>query len=285
LESQSVPEFLFRYRSDDTPYFWDELEKAVESRQFYFASAERLNDPFEIKPSIARPSSEVFLNILKAKYGKNPVISRKTIEKVHGEKLSRQTHRKKLKDFAPSIDVAKWMLEQMEQTFTKLNSSTRVVCFNETSMSLPMWAHYANNHQGVCLSFELNPQEHTKPDFAPLRVSYSSERPILDIGEFVSANMDQKGFSAADEMRFVSATYLTKSSDWSYEREWRAFDNGGRVAGYERMSVLKPYSIILGMNVSKSLKDQVIEKFGRQLRLLESQPVRDKYALAFKELN
>ncbi len=285
MAGRGVPKFLFRYRREDSSYFWEELERAIGSREFYFASAELLNDPFEIRPTITKPSPVEFLKVLEAKYGKNSVISRVTLEKYYGEKLTRQKHRRELKGFAPSLKIANWMINQTEQTFSKMNSRTRVVCFNETPMSLPMWAHYANNHRGICLSFEQVLQEHIEPDLVPMKVSYSSERPILDIGEFESASIGGEGFSPESALKFASSMYLTKAADWSYEKEWRAFDNDGLAPDYERMSVLKPHSIILGMNASKDLKDKIIEMYGKRMRLLEAQSVGDKYELAFKNLN
>lgn len=173
----------------------------------------------------------------------------------------------------------------MEKTLLDTFNRTRVVCFNETPMSLPMWAHYANDHQGVCMSFETNLEEHLKPDDVPLKVSYSKERPSLDIGDFESSHIGGEEVSLENASRFVKATYLTKSMDWRYEKEWRAFDNGGKAQGYKRISSLRPHSIIFGMNTSSALKADVADKFGDRLKLLEAHPADDKYELNFKELN
>lgn len=34
--------------------------------------------------------------------------------------------------------------------------SRGVTCFSKDSMSIPMWSHYAYNHEGVCFEFELS---------------------------------------------------------------------------------------------------------------------------------
>lgn len=49
----------FRYRSAQTPYFLEEIERALEG-QFYFASLDQVNDPFDCRPAIDRtvPFSE-----------------------------------------------------------------------------------------------------------------------------------------------------------------------------------------------------------------------------------
>lgn len=44
------PEFLFRYRSSRTEYFFDEIEKAVGEAKIFLTPASGQNDPYEMRP-------------------------------------------------------------------------------------------------------------------------------------------------------------------------------------------------------------------------------------------
>ena len=285
LTGKILPYFLFRYRSDVTPHVWDELERVIASREFYFASAERLNDPFEIRPTISKPSVEAFLEIITKKYGKNPLVSRDTFEKALGEKPSRQVHRRRAKDLAPSLETAELKLGIMERTFSNMNKRTRIVCFNETPSSLPMWAHYANNHQGICLRFELNIADHVPGEKVPVQVSYSNERPVLDISDFESSGFGDQDIASDAAMKFATSLYSTKATDWSYEKEWRVFDSSGAEPDYSRISCIKPNSIILGINAQQEFREKVIRGFGNKIRLFEAKLVDKSYNLEFHPIN
>lgn len=75
-----------------------------------------------------------------------------------------------------------------------------VFCLSENPASVPMWSHYAGLDQGVVLAFNK-----TKPFFKkhiPYKVRYRIIRPTI-------------------KDKFKSM--ITKSKEWSYEREWRCF--------------------------------------------------------------
>src|SRR3954451_15421690 len=85
-----------------------------------------------------------------------------------------------------------------------------VVSLTECPKNLLMWAHYAGEHTGFVI--EVDPQHATfnerrseDDDFRHLRkVHYSSTRPNLQMVK----------------IEYVSFI-LTKSTEWSYEKEWR----------------------------------------------------------------
>jgi hypothetical protein len=82
-----------------------------------------------------------------------------------------------------------------------------VLSLSERHESVLMWSHYAENHQGICIGFD------TDRDFFGLagQVAYREEMPFSDL-------LTRTGEGAE---RILEAALLTKSTDWSYEREWR----------------------------------------------------------------
>jgi len=83
-----------------------------------------------------------------------------------------------------------------------------IICMGLHWKSPVMWAHYARNHTGICLGFDV-------PDDLAREVRYSSER-------------EQVVLDMAKELRGINSELLqrittTKYEQWSYEEEWRLF--------------------------------------------------------------
>jgi hypothetical protein len=83
-----------------------------------------------------------------------------------------------------------------------------VICMGKHWKSPLMWAHYAKNHTGVCLGFDV-------PDDKPKQMIYEPERLKLLI-------------DMAKPIRGVTVDMLervitTKYAQWAYEEEWRLF--------------------------------------------------------------
>jgi len=78
-----------------------------------------------------------------------------------------------------------------------LNQNLKVACFSEKNDSLLMWAHYAGNFTGICVEYDLCKDEILKENCT--RVKYSTKK-------INNTKLE---------------TSFAKSSDWSYEKEWR----------------------------------------------------------------
>ena len=100
--------------------------------------------------------------------------------------------------------------------------------------SLPMWAHYANNHAGFCVSFDMTAKDNLALKSCTFPVFYTDDR--LDItsvmDSFVSSvKTEIKVQSAAGKKEILiddfSIVFLAsllcnvKQSSWSYENEYR----------------------------------------------------------------
>jgi hypothetical protein len=89
-----------------------------------------------------------------------------------------------------------------------------IACFSEISTSLLMWGHYSSGHRGMCIEYNtLELGEKSSKVVIP--VKYTEKLPALS-----TSNKSQIMFSFLQIMR-------TKSSDWSYEYEWRCIQDVG----------------------------------------------------------
>jgi hypothetical protein len=69
-----------------------------------------------------------------------------------------------------------------------------------------MWAHYGDKHKGYCLEFSTEPEGSFFSSAEEVR--YKPNYPVV------------KMFTG-DKLDWGKESFLTKSTDWAYEEEWR----------------------------------------------------------------
>lgn len=81
-----------------------------------------------------------------------------------------------------------------------------IICTSTHWRSPVMWAHYAKNHTGVCLGFDV-PEGHAR------KMDYAPERVLLNLDPSKPAH-------GVNGDTFAQMAF-TKYSQWAYEEEWR----------------------------------------------------------------
>ncbi len=81
------------------------------------------------------------------------------------------------------------------------------ISFAENYSVPPMWAHYANNHEGLCYGFDV-------PSKQLLKIEYISK--LKEFDELALSNDAVNKETSAFASR-------TKSNHWQYENEWRFY--------------------------------------------------------------
>ncbi|MEQ8901810.1 MAG: DUF2971 domain-containing protein [Roseovarius sp.] len=169
--------------------------------------------------------------------------------------------------------------ERLPDLIQEARSNLRCACFAPTPLSQPMWASYASEHQGCCLEYN----DYYNYDFqifnllSPKPVEYSSSKRILDrydIWEALaflnySSRIEAGPFSISsiDDPRVtaVKKLLLTKSEDWSYQKEFRVVDFGNE-SGYKQWPFLKLRRIIFGAATPDDLITEITGEFSGQLK-------------------
>ena len=83
---------------------------------------------------------------------------------------------------------------------------------------LPMWAHYANNHKGMCIEYDVLSSEYIFP------VGYTEKRvPLSKLLSTISTNEADDLFEERIELVFhlFSMQFYQKHSSWKSENEYR----------------------------------------------------------------
>ena len=107
-----------------------------------------------------------------------------------------------------------------------------------------MWAHYADDHHGICVGFRFVPHLFASDDLAgytPYQVIYDDARPVVRAA----------GDAAEAGVTMVSV----KSTDWAYEREWRIVHFNGY--GVWRLRDQFMAEIVVGEQAPSDLVDEV----------------------------
>lgn len=230
------------------------LENAV-----FLASPEVFNDPFDFNPFY-----DYSATYLERKQHITKVIMRgKACSKAKAEREAIKILREN-PIFKERDGVARFACEDKET----LRKVMGVSCFTTKPGNSPMWAHYADNHQGICLEWDFPdigehfylPKGVEKAIPLVLQpVTYANERPVFHMFD----NM-QDGGVLADGI-------ITKSTDWKYEDEYRLI-----MPGYTGKVYYYPYmlsGIILGYKMpTKQIEEvkQFIKKIKFQPRLYKA---------------
>lgn len=165
--------------------------------------------------------------------------------------------------------------------FSKVSSLT-----SNNVNSMPMWAHYANNHTGFCVSYDM--ELNTELSSCTFPIQYTDERiditSIMDrqaqqmVQEFEKQSKQGKKKILLDDLSLIyMTTYFCniKHISWSYENEFRCI-TAANAPGMPYISAT-PKEIYIGKNCTNTYVDRII-KIAKELQV----PV---YQMAFDDLN
>lgn len=174
-------------------YFSPQRIDVIQKLKIRFTQPAVYNDPFELRsiPS-HKITQDIFTNIL-------PIL----VEHYdRSESKKAQIRAITYTDFlADSSLILDLIQECMASGFLSLS-------LTEIPDNLLMWAHYACNHKGFVIGFDMQHEFFRCPNetYYPVPIRYQPQRPAIT---FPNPN----GLDA----------YFTKSVDWAYEKEWRIF--------------------------------------------------------------
>lgn len=214
IANGSFPTILYKYRTTEQALMF------LDNSNAYFAKAKEFNDPFEckmdIETNVTREELVYYLN--EQQYAGN------AYEKAD-EMLSNP---------AKFHEITQEAVESVIDTLG-------IFCCSTVCDSILMWAHYAHNHEGFCLEFDISKDI----DFFcfPKKVEYDTEYPSIDY------------YTHSEE---VTNALFHKYKAWEYEEEYRIVKLG--FSGLHEMNPLALKNIIVGCKTSDDDLHKVVEK-------------------------
>lgn len=239
FKNERMPDSLFKYtRANNHVYdlICDDL--------LFLPKIEKLNDPFEIK---------LFYDIekiAKAFSFKN----RKVVKKeVNGTEIEAEYY----KDMKP--EDKKELNDIIHEINENIKNKMSITCLAERNDINPMWAHYADNHTGICIEYDLKNCNNTFLKTMCFPVHYVEKNDNTD--DLISLVV----YKNLEKWMFLFKAANTKSQDWEYENEWRIVflenikDYTDFYSDKHCTPFIKPKSIYLGLNINEKIKKEIID--------------------------
>ena len=179
----------------ETMYKYTSSTRALEilmNNKIYFAKSLEFNDPFDGQITLDIDTPE------------KRIIFIENLERKHRIIIPIKEKQEFINNSSGADELARAIVNKWQEA-----NSTGICCLTNTCQSLPMWAHYANNHTGCCLVFDFSkyPNQATEEDTFPFhhmkKVEYRENLPTYNMGR-------------------PWHDYFYKSNEWQYEHEWRA---------------------------------------------------------------
>lgn len=101
-------------------------------------------------------------------------------------------------------------------------------CFSKSPIVSPMWAHYANNHSGFVLEFDLDKLKKHFEGNPIWDVNYR-EGPLSSLKDMLerAAVLMKPRYSFLLQQAVYTESYFSKYKEWEYEKECRFVDMSG----------------------------------------------------------
>lgn len=161
-----------------------------------------------------------------------------------------------------------WKTNQIDSIFSMIKGNTLITSFTTSAYNnMPMWAHYSNNHSGICIEYEVvNPAWMYPVSYETKRVSINSilTRTINEIIKIdKEGKEDENSTLRIESNMYIISTLgaLIKNKNWSYEEEWRLITKNisNNSISMDITSLgLKVKSIYIGINCREEVKNRLI---------------------------
>jgi hypothetical protein len=159
-----------------------------------------------------------------------------------------------------SVNVTLGVARKVSESFRtehvqELNEFVRqnlsVCCFCETSYSTSMWTHYADDHRGCCVEFDVRGQ------FIPGAVGYLL--PVIYKDELFNVTPYYSAIAAGGGNNWAAMLAAChKAKSWSYENEWRIIFPFTKPPGENNHSI-PVKSITFGLSTDRKVQERLFE--------------------------
>ena len=228
-ENVVEPAILYKYYE-----FKEYTEKIFTHNEIYFSSPNDFNDPFDSKPHLACDGdTQQIEDYLCVRYGKKRPDRSK-------EEILAYVRREIMAKGKESVVLEKAVEEAREL----LRKRLAICCFTKIRDDILMWAHYAKQHSGFCLEFNVN-NDFFRPLMQAIDVKYDEFRPELNV-------LRLDGYPEGK----LAEVLLIKAKNWKYEQEWRIvdYDKDERTQNFPENALS---GVILGCRISQENKENI----------------------------
>lgn len=259
----------FSFGPKDSDFEFNVLRTFTDSCLLY-SKPKSFNDPYD--------------SVCKIEYDLDP-INRKVYEKIFNEKISPAKFATKKQYYKNRLNSHEYV-----KNWGKYNRDYfHVTCFNNNPLSILMWSHYAEYHQGFMVEFKFSKTKDYK--YIPLPVFYENEFPIV---KKYPINLKPEDCLKNNEMgaEVTIKFFSTKAECWSYENEFRQVPLGNTLTEINEDKIIAKFdcfqfsSVVFGALISEKRKQKLIEaveefnnKFNQNIQCYQARMVDYEYRL------
>jgi len=178
-----------------------------------------------------------------------------------------------------AINTAKEIFEMAkhQDDLKQIRRALRVCCFSELNNSILMWSHYADEHKGICVEYDLTSLVSTTlpPKWFLYPMIYSET--LFDVNPY----MNETNIHPLSLM----LCSLYKSDEWSYEKEWRLITAPVIMPKAGHMQIPQPTAIYLGSRIKTEHRQTLKEfAFRKEIKLFKTDFDPLKFRMHFSEI-
>lgn len=140
-----------------------------------------------------------------------------------------------------------------------LTDEVYVICLSGRKDITSLWAHYADNHRGICIEYDLVNTKTKLFKNLCFPIEYLDD---YDLTKDIKYSFNKNSF----DYNLKIKPLLLKAKDWSYEEEWRIIFDDSIISEYKEnfypyepyIKFLKPQKVYMGVDISE--KDEKLIK-------------------------
>lgn len=229
----------------------------LKNNQIYLNNPQNFNDPFDcfftanfydyIKNELLKHKENIVSNLNK-QFNLSDSQKYEAIKYLESDELFNQLN-------ITQMITKQDKYQDLEGLKKTLQNSFKVSCFSTDNNNLLMWSHYAKNHQGFCVEYDVSKIEieHTfRINFWPI-IYQTRTLDIMLLKEIQKVIENTPVLSSL--LGIVIGTI--KPKDWSYEKEWRFIQRN--VDDNLFTMPVKPSCVFLGAKISSDNKKIIKE--------------------------
>lgn len=258
IKNENMPEIVYKYRTTS-----DNHVEALRRNILYASAPSCLNDPYEGSLFIDSKKRwkyfyQIFLDIFFQKTGLKLTIKVDEFDDRDSFILELAKcmgiHNHELKSWGSLWSIADVMVEighrKFEEEMKAANDEIHRICsFSCVNDSNPMWVHYAADYSGFCVGYNIKELQNNLTDLL-LPVRYTDE--LLEVDD----TFFKKG---KPNSSFYIDSLTRKSTQWSYEQEWRLLLLAKSTELIQIVELPRPKKVILGKNIKKEDARRIID--------------------------
>lgn len=283
---------FYKFVSENSSHFEDLLLECAFFKKYYFSPSFKLNDPFEYFKNIShadpRIQQELLMHAIDFMLSDQfllPEVAKAcrrmlcTGMKCEEEKIKEILHKR--------VNQKKeYRLIDQQHHYEYMMRGVGYFCVSSTIKSQLMWTHYANSFSGICLELELSELDDSKISHFLERVLYDDQRENFTYSEVIHAYFNRfrgpkfrRDFTKSTNRDYFSEFCAKKSSDWSYEKEYRFISYDIHKQQYQEIPELNLKSVVFGPRSTIVTIHRVKEVLGTNVSYKRAKLAPNSYTL------